>query len=122
METATHYPAIVGGILAQIRSQRGLKQEELAGAMGITQTTLSRIENGESAATVEHLRLAAHRLGVAPHQILFDADHNEGHLQMQGMNVAMTRNNPDLPPLAIFLGGAALAALLTLAVVGSQQS
>jgi|SRR5579859_1246727 len=122
MQTTTSYPSIVGGILAQIRSQKGLRQEDLAQAMGVTQTTLSRIETGQSSVSVEHLRSAAHHLGVAPNQILAHADHNETILLNQGMTVTFTRDNPDLPPAAVFVAGAALAALLTLAFVGSQQS
>jgi transcriptional regulator with XRE-family HTH domain len=121
MQTVTNYPTIVGKIIAQIRDQRGLRQEDLAQAMGVTQTTLSRIETGQSSISVEHLRLASHHLGVRPNQILADADNNETILQSRGMTIMFGRDNQDLPPAAIFLGGAALAALLTLAVVGSQQ-
>jgi transcriptional regulator with XRE-family HTH domain len=121
MQTVTSYPSIVGGVIAQIRNQKGLRQEDLAQRLGVTQTTLSRIESGQSGISVGHLRLAAHHLGVAPNQILYHADHNEKLLQAQGMKVTVTRDN-NLPPAAIFLAGAALAALLTLAVVSSQQS
>ena len=120
MQTVTNYPSIVGSVLAQFRNQRGLRQGDLAQAMGVTQTTLSRIENGQSSISVEQLRVAAHHLGIAPHQILHYADHNETLLQAQGMAITLTRDTPDLPPAAIFLAGAALATLLTFAVVGSQ--
>lgn len=122
LPTATSYPSIVGGVLAKIRSQKGLRQEEMAQALGVTQTTLSRMETGQSIISVEHLRLVAHHLGIAPSQILSYADYNEVSLQNQGVEVMPTRGRPDIPPAMIFLAGAALATLLTLAVVSSQQS
>lgn len=122
MQTVTHYPAIVGGIIAQVRDRQGVRQEDLAKAMGITQTTLSRIETGQSNVSVEHLRLVAHHLGVRPNQILADADTNETLLLNQGMTVMLTRGTQDIPPAAIFLAGAALAAVLILVAVNAQQS
>ena len=123
MQTVTHYPAIVGHSIAQIRDRRGLRQEDLAQAMGVTQTTLSRIETGQSSISVEQLRTAAHHLGVKPSQILGDADNNELILQSQGTTVRFTRDNQDLPPAAILLGGAALGVVLgALVVAAAQQS
>lgn len=38
-QPGTTYPALVGGVLAQMRSQQNLRQEEVADAVGVTQAT-----------------------------------------------------------------------------------
>jgi transcriptional regulator with XRE-family HTH domain len=100
LKPATTYPAIVGGVLAQIRNQNGLRQEELAQALRITQATLSRIEKGQSGITVEHLRLAAQKLGSTPAVILAYADQAEVNMQIQGITVTPTRDDDSVnsPP------------------------
>jgi transcriptional regulator with XRE-family HTH domain len=120
LKPATTYPAIVGGVLAQIRNQSGLRQEELAQALGITQATLSRIEKGQSSITVEHLRLAAQKLGHTPAVILSYADQTEVNMQTQGITVAPTRDS--LNKTLVIIGAAALLAIIAAAIISSQKS
>jgi transcriptional regulator with XRE-family HTH domain len=47
--------------IREIREQRGLSQEQLAELMGINRSTLSKIETGKFAITIDYLfRLAWH--------------------------------------------------------------
>lgn len=64
------YPAIVGAVLAGIRKERGLSQAEVAEAVAVGVSTWSRIENGESALSIEQLAGAADRLEIAPSSVL----------------------------------------------------
>jgi transcriptional regulator with XRE-family HTH domain len=67
METTTK-PKHIGRNISRIRELRGMKQEALAIAIGVSQQTISNIENSE---TVEEdkLILIAKELGVTPEAI-----------------------------------------------------
>ncbi len=119
---ATTYPAIVGGVLAQIRTRQGLHQQDLAQSMGITQSTLSRMEKGQSSIPVEHLRLAAHHLGVAPSAIINHADQAEASMHSQGIEVTAMRNDEAFNNTMILIGTVALTAIITAVIVGSQRT
>jgi transcriptional regulator with XRE-family HTH domain len=119
---ATTYPAIVGGVLGQLRQQNSMRQEELADALGITQSTLSRIEKGDSSVNVEHLRLAAHKLGLTPGTILNFADQAEANMSNQGIAVTAVRNDDALNNALVLIGAVALAALITAVIVNAQKN
>jgi transcriptional regulator with XRE-family HTH domain len=70
MKTVTTYGAILGAVLGQIRTTGGLKQSDLAEAVGIGASTWSRIEKGESALSTDQLKLAADALKIPPGRIL----------------------------------------------------
>jgi transcriptional regulator with XRE-family HTH domain len=67
MDTTTK-PKHIGRNISRIRELRGMKQEALAIAIGVSQQTISNIENSE---TVEEdkLILIAKELGVTPEAI-----------------------------------------------------
>lgn len=119
---ATTYPAIVGGVLAQMRIRQSLHQQNLAQSMGITQSTLSRMEKGLSSISVEHLRLAARHLGVAPSVIINHADQAEISMHSQGIEVTATRNDEAFNNTMVLIGAVALTAIITAAVVGYQKN
>jgi len=70
MKTVTTYGAILGAVLGQIRSATGLKQSDLAEAVGVGPSTWSRIEKGESSLSTDQLKLAADALKMPPSRIL----------------------------------------------------
>ncbi|ACC69442.1 helix-turn-helix transcriptional regulator [Paraburkholderia phymatum] len=70
MKTVTTYGAILGAVLGQIRSAAGMKQSDLAEAVGVGPSTWSRIEKGESSLSTDQLKLAADALKVPPSRIL----------------------------------------------------
>jgi transcriptional regulator with XRE-family HTH domain len=120
IKTITTYPAVVGSVLAQMRTEQGLHQGEVANAVGVTQATWSRIENGQSNVTVEHLRMAADKLGIQPSQILLNADRHAANIQMGGIDVVPTRHDAEIHPAVVLLVGTALGALMTYAIVNSK--
>lgn len=119
---ATTYPAIVGGVLAQIRTRQGLHQQDLAQCMGVAQSTLSRMEKGQSSISVEHLRLAAAHLGVAPSVIIHHADQAEVSMHSQGIKVTAMRNDEAFNSTMVLIGAVALTAIITVVIVGSQRA
>lgn len=112
LKPATTYPAIVGRILVGLRKDSGIGQDELAESIGITQSTLSRVERGESALTVGQLARAAKRLGEKANSILFTADKAVEELNAQGINVQYDRASSGIDTGLVLIGAAALGALI----------
>ena len=118
----TTYPAIVGSLIAQARTEAGLRQEELAERSQVPQSTLSRIERGSAHLTLNQLRKIAPAIGRQPSQIVASAEQAEFLLQMNGAEVkevvepdALKRN------AVIFLSGVALAALIVFLAANSKS-
>jgi transcriptional regulator with XRE-family HTH domain len=119
---ATTYPSIVGKVLTDLRSQRGMHQKDMASAVGITQATWSRIENGQTSVTLEHLRSAAKTMGMPPSQILAIADQTEVEAEFRGVSVVETKSTPDIHPGLVLLAGAALGVFVAYAFMQSQNA
>ena len=102
------YPALVGKLLAQRREQIGLKQGQLAGALGVSQSAYSRLESGESVLNLAQLRNVCAHLDVTPAQVLQAADQYESLLHRQGVEVVAEKPTN---PAAIAIGLGLLAAL-----------
>lgn len=118
----TTYPAIVGSLIAQARSEAGLRQEELAERARVPQSTLSRIERGSAHLTLNQLRKIAPALGRQPSQIVASAEQAELLLQMNGAEVKEVIE-PDTMKrdAAIFLSGVALMALIAFLAAKSKS-
>ena len=56
--------------LQRIRKEKGVSQQELADALGVTQGTISAWESGRWNPTVENLRAAAQFLGVSIDELI----------------------------------------------------
>ncbi|MGH7173893.1 MAG: helix-turn-helix domain-containing protein [Gemmataceae bacterium] len=111
----------MGNVLTQIRNQQGLHQGELAAAVGVTQATWSRIENGQTSITVEHLRLAGNTLGRMPGEILSMADSTATMMEFNGIEVVPTRVNENLKSALILIGAVAITAFVTTVVMKSAR-
>ncbi|MCB9663439.1 MAG: helix-turn-helix transcriptional regulator [Alphaproteobacteria bacterium] len=60
---------VLGNVVAALRAEQGLTQEQLAQAVGISQPTLSRIERGASVPDVLAYRRLAEALGVTASEL-----------------------------------------------------
>ncbi len=87
MEMFTTSSAVLGQILAKLRSDAGKKQNEFANEIDVGASTWSRIENGESGLSIDQLRRAAKALGVSPGEILDLAETAERELEAKGVRV-----------------------------------
>jgi transcriptional regulator with XRE-family HTH domain len=115
LQVATSYPAVLGRLLTQARSVKGLDQSRVAEAVGVSQSTWSRIEKGEIALTIEQLAAACGELGVQPSDILQQTDLAARRLTDRGVTVTPKRPNTLEKALEVglvILGAAALAALV----------
>lgn len=64
------YRWAVGRRIRELREERGFAQIELALAIGLSDQTISRIENGHRPANLDQLALLAHGLDVQPWELL----------------------------------------------------
>jgi len=109
------YPALVGKVLADFREKNGLDQAAMAEKVGISRSTWSRIENGDSGLSMDQLAKAAEALGTEPSKILAEADRAGRALKEGGVTITPTR--ADAPGSGTtFLFGAALGALIVTAL------
>lgn len=88
----TSFPAVLGTVIANLRKKKNIGQSELAQKLGITASTLSRIENGESAMTIDQLYVASEVLCVKPHKLLEAAEKVEEALQKVGVDAVGERS------------------------------
>ena len=113
----TTYPAVVGAYLAAKRNELKLSQSQLAEKVGLTASTWSRIESGDSALTIEQLALAAHGLSMTPGALMSAIDAITDELSKRGIGTNIERVTVDeilssgsIPLTGSGLSGAVLAA------------
>jgi len=61
---------IIGNTLAELRTNKGLTQEQLSGLAALDRTHYSKIERGLRSPTIETLFKIAHALGMKPHEVI----------------------------------------------------
>jgi transcriptional regulator with XRE-family HTH domain len=91
----TTYPAVFGAFLSTKRKERGLSQAEIAETVGLTLSTWSRIENGETALTLEQLAQVALALSVTPGEMMTIVDTIVAELSKKGIATNIQRVTSD---------------------------
>jgi len=86
------FPAIVGAVLQSLRKDEGKDQKSVADALGLKSVSAwSKVENGDTALTVEQLVVACLELGVLPSDVLQVAEDQALSLSDRGVTMAATR-------------------------------
>lgn len=70
MDERQAYAAVAGQVLSQLRALRRLSQEAVAARAGLSQSTLSRFEKGQTLPDVYEVRALALALGHTAHQLM----------------------------------------------------
>ena len=123
LRPSTTYPAIVGQVIARQRTHRGLNQAQLAAALQINQSALSKIERGSTPPSVEHLALIATYLDTTPGQLLDEADRVAHQASARGVEVLPTRpRNSDPLAMGLLLIGAAALGAIVIAALASDRN
>lgn len=112
---AVSYPAVVGAVLLARRKDSKLSQAEMANAVGLNVSTWSKVENGDSALTIEQLASAASVLEVSPSSILKAAE--KLIKALEGKGIATGASRAELAAHAS-LGAIPLAGTALLAALG----
>lgn len=112
----------MGRIIVKIRKELQVEQATLANAVGVTQSTWSRIERGESSFTIDQLADAAECLRVNPSTILLEAEEATRVLKSQGVIVRNEKPSVSKAKSGVALiGAAALGALVGAAIANSKK-
>lgn len=111
-QQTTTYPAVVGGLIAQLRKSRGIAQADLAACAGLNQPAWSKIERGLTAITVEQLALISQALDQSPGELLLEADDVVGELTSQGYRVVRQRPPANSSDAGALLGAAVVGGLI----------
>jgi transcriptional regulator with XRE-family HTH domain len=107
------YAALIGRVVEHRRSRvLNIHQEQLAQALGISQSAYSRLEKGLSAMSVTQLRIVADQLQTTPAKLLQDAEHYANQLRAQGVEITDEKSDSTA---AVLIGLALLAALIAAA-------
>lgn len=108
------YNALVGQVIQRHREILGKNQGEVAQALGLTQSAYSRVESGQTALTVSHLRSLTKTLGTTPESILSEADSLAKQLVAKGVQVPNEKptDNDNEVKAAFLIGLGILLALL----------
>lgn len=62
--------AVIGAVLQEFRTAKGMSQELLSGLAGLDRTHYSKIERGLRSPTIDTLFKIAHALDVPPHEMI----------------------------------------------------
>lgn len=118
----TSYSAVVGQVLINMRTEKDINQGEMAKAVGVGQSTWSRIEKGEVALSIDQLARASRKLEVTPSKVLAWADQAVEKIREEDKAEVLTDKPVDVKQKvkekdkdntgAILLGAGALAALI----------
>lgn len=103
------YSALLGQLIKQLRLSKGIDQLAMAAALGISQSSYSRIESGDTNMNVWQLRGCAEQLGVSPSSLLKRVEVHQVQLQSEGVEIVSEKRSN---PTAAIIGLAILAALL----------
>lgn len=108
------FNALVGQVLQRRREHSGKSQGEAALALGLSQSAYSRVESGQTALTVSHLRALAQFLGTTSENIMAEADVVAKQLVQQGVQVPNEKpaDNDDTAKAALLIGLGVLLAIL----------
>lgn len=113
----TTYQSVIGRIIVKFRKALNIDQSVLAASVGITQSTWTRIERGESPLTVDQLARASESLMVHPSNILLEAERAIGELRKQGVIIRTDKTETKNKNKAMaMIGAAAIGALIVAAI------
>lgn len=89
----TTYQSVLGAVINSVRSdaEKRIKQADIAKAVGVTVSTWSRIERGESPLTLEQLLSVALFLNFPLSKLFQKIEEQIDELEKQGIQVAVSK-------------------------------
>lgn len=108
----TTYNAIVGAVLRQYRERLGSEQQDISSALGITRSSYSRLETGQTALSLSQLCQLAPLFKIRPSTFVSQVEHASQNMALGGVDIRHERKPTVDGGLTNILMGAALAALV----------
>ena len=124
LDPETTYQSVIGQVIVTLRKEQSIEQATMASAVGVTQSTWSRIERGESSLTVDQLATASAKLRLSASAILKKAEDAIDELKLKGVIVASSKSsatNRKSTSGAAILGAAALGALVGASMANASK-
>lgn len=114
------YSSILGVVVANKRKELGVEQSVLAGKMGLSQASYSRLESGKSTFSVDQMFECAQALGIASEDLFNSVvntvnnlkENEDVSVQAQPRGNATKAKSEGGSNLGTFIAGAALGALI----------
>ncbi|MBN1945749.1 MAG: helix-turn-helix transcriptional regulator [Bradymonadales bacterium] len=108
------YAAALGKLVAEIRSSKGLTQQELADRLGVAQSTISRIEKGQVTPNAYLLRQIASALGMEVGDLSRMVDEVLERSSRAARGAGLSSADPGVPWWKIAVGVAGFSGVLGL--------
>jgi len=114
----TSYSAVLGVVLSNLRKSMNIEQGEMAGRMGLSQPSYSRLESGKSTFSVDQMFQSANALGISFEELNLRLIQNIQQLQANGIKVIQpvrantAKAQEQKNEVGQILAGAALGALI----------
>ncbi|WP_038246508.1 helix-turn-helix domain-containing protein [Ghiorsea bivora] len=115
------FRAMLGNCLKNIRQLKHIEQAYIASHVGISQSTWSKIERGESSISVSQLVQAARLFNIQPSDILLNVETLIRELESQGVHIEYEKVVNSNSTATSFVGGAALGALITAVLMSDKK-
>jgi transcriptional regulator with XRE-family HTH domain len=112
IQNVTRYSELVARVVGQLRQARNIDQKQFAENIGVSASTWSRTESGQTGLSLDQLAGAARALGTTPGQIVAYADNVAAQLKRKGVTVLAGREASQDDQTFAYLGAAALGALV----------
>lgn len=117
------YALVLGRVVASLRERRGMSQAELASAVGMTQSTLSRMERGQAQPDAFTFRRLAEALGVTVAELSSYVDRalRRSEQATRGAIGKPEKSKPWWQSAITVAGAAGLAGLVAFAVAAAMD-
>ena len=113
MQNSTTYTAIIGAALRKARERGDREQSEIAASLGLTQSSYSRIESGQTSITMVQLSRICQVLDIRPEMFVGEVERVKLGLIHQGVTVHTDKQSAIGDGVTNVLLGAALLAVIT---------
>lgn len=112
IQSVTKYSQVVARVVGQLRHAQNFDQKQFAEALGVSPSTWSRAEGGQTGLSIDQLAGAARVLKTTPAQIIQYADGAAEQLRRKGITVLAGREAGTDDQAFAYLGAAALGAFI----------
>jgi len=117
---ATSYAAILGQMIRQIRERAEVDQSKLAGHLGVSVMTVSRIESGDTVLDVPQMEKVASFFGYDPIEFLTNSLKIKQRIETENYKVFQNKKEINNHPNMAILSVAAIVGLIAVVLLAKK--